>query len=207
SRDRPAELERALAAIASALVAMYATLLRMPERCDPYIYYNRVRPYIHGWKDNPALPEGVVYEGVEAYGGVPQRLRGETGAQSAIVPSLDAALGVAHRDDPLRPYLVEMREYMPPEHRGFIEAVEKGPSMRDYVIGHRERHPSLRDLYNKSVQQLALFRSKHLEYAALYIQQQSRGDPYNPADVGTGGTPFMPYLKKHRDETDAHLIP
>ena len=31
---------------------------RMPERCDPYIYFERVRPYIHGWKDNPALPEG-----------------------------------------------------------------------------------------------------------------------------------------------------
>jgi hypothetical protein len=24
--------------------------------------------------------------------------------------------------------------------------------------------------------------------------------------VGTGGTPFMPYLRKHRDETAAHVI-
>ena len=38
---------------------------RMPEKCDPYIYYNRVRPYIFGWKNNPATPQGVVYEGVE----------------------------------------------------------------------------------------------------------------------------------------------
>ena len=30
---------------------------RMPEKCDPYIYYNRVRPYIFGWKNNPATPE------------------------------------------------------------------------------------------------------------------------------------------------------
>ncbi|NND23439.1 MAG: hypothetical protein HKN86_01980 [Acidimicrobiia bacterium] len=38
---------------------------RMPEKCDPFIYYNRVRPYIFGWKNNPTTPEGVVYEGVE----------------------------------------------------------------------------------------------------------------------------------------------
>ena len=46
---------------------MRETLLRMPERCDPYIYYSRVRPYIHGWKNSPSLPQGVVYEGVADY--------------------------------------------------------------------------------------------------------------------------------------------
>ena len=38
---------------------------RMPEKCDPFIYYNRVRPYIFGWKNNPATPDGVIYEGVD----------------------------------------------------------------------------------------------------------------------------------------------
>ena len=28
---------------------------KMPEKCDPYIYYHRVRPYIFGTKDNPDL--------------------------------------------------------------------------------------------------------------------------------------------------------
>ena len=27
----------------------------MPEKCDPYIYYHRVRPFIFGTKDNPDL--------------------------------------------------------------------------------------------------------------------------------------------------------
>ena len=40
---------------------------RMPEKCDPFIYYNRVRPYIFGWKNNPATPNGVIYEGVDVY--------------------------------------------------------------------------------------------------------------------------------------------
>jgi hypothetical protein len=56
-----------LTALASAQEAMCSTLDRMPERCDPFIYYHRVRPFIHGWKNNPALPNGLVYEGVEEY--------------------------------------------------------------------------------------------------------------------------------------------
>jgi len=204
--DQRQELERHLVTIASALERAYATLLRMPERCDPYIYYHRVRPYIHGWKNHPALPEGVIYEGVEAYGGVAQQFRGETGAQSSIIPSLDAAFGITHEDDPLRPYLMEMRDYMPPAHRAFIEAIEQGPSIRQYVIAHRYDQPALRDAYNTCVHWIGQFRSTHLEYAGRYIHQQSQHSPDNPTNVGTGGTPFMPYLKKHRDETMAHLI-
>ena len=64
-------LEALLNEVDSSLRAMYATLRRMPEWCDPYVYYHRVRPYIHGWKNHPDLPDGVIYEGVEAYGGRP----------------------------------------------------------------------------------------------------------------------------------------
>ena len=203
---RAADLVEYLATIASSLRGMYGTLLRMPEHCDPYIYFHRVRPYIHGWKDHPALPGGMVYEGVDAYGGKGQRFRGETGAQSTIIPSLDAALGIAHGDDPLRPYLMEMREYAPPKHRAFIESVERGASIRDCVMRNAGHLPALRDAYNECVHQIELFRSKHLEYAATYVQKQSLKSPYNPTEVGTGGTPFLPYLKKHRDETTGHKI-
>src|SRR2546428_2301346 len=61
----PDEVMLCFQTVASAEKQMHHTLRRMPERCDPYIYYNRVRPYIHGWKDNPTLPRGVVYDGVE----------------------------------------------------------------------------------------------------------------------------------------------
>src|SRR6266568_1668350 len=44
-------LETRLAEVEASLASMYATLKRMPERCDPYIYFHRVRPYIHGWKN------------------------------------------------------------------------------------------------------------------------------------------------------------
>ena len=188
-----------------ALAAMYGTLCRMPEFCDPYIYYNRVRPYIHGWKNNPALPDGLVYEGVKAYGGKPQKLAGETGAQSSIIPALDAALGVGHDDDPLRPYLLDMRNYMPPAHREFIASVEASAGIRSFVMAQKD-NLVLREAYNACVTWVERFRAKHLEYAASYIFKQAQSSVANPTAVGTGSTPFMPYLKKHRDETSRHRI-
>ncbi len=197
-------LEGLLATAANSVENMYATLKRMPEWCDPYIYYHRVRPYIHGWKDHPDLPHGVVYEGVAAYAGEPQLFRGETGAQSAIVPSLDAALGVSHKEDTLRIYLMEMRDYMPPAHRAFIESLEARGSVRPFVRSCARTQ--LSDAYNACVDGLDRFRTLHLEYAARYIFRQAQTDPGNPHAIGTGGTPFMQYLKKHRDETSQHRL-
>jgi len=200
------EVADQLAIIAKSIEAMNRILLRMPERCDPYIYFHRVRPYIHGWANQPSLPSGIVYEGVEEYAGKGQNLRGETGAQSSIIPALDAALGVTHAEDMLRSYLNEMRDYMPPRHRGFIEAVEAGPSIREFVLRHSQAHPTLRDLYNAAIDEMGKFRSTHLEYAHSYINKQTRGDARNPNSIGTGGTPFIPYLTKHRNETKSHRI-
>src|SRR5438067_4081858 len=73
AENRPQDLQTHLTSIATALEKMYATMSRMPEFCDPYIYYRRVRPYIHGWKNQPALPDGLIYEGVAEYGGKPQQ--------------------------------------------------------------------------------------------------------------------------------------
>jgi indoleamine 2,3-dioxygenase len=201
AENRPESVASQLAIIARTIETMHAILLRMPERCDPYIYFHRVRPYIHGWSNHPSLPSGMLYEGVHAFGGNAQKFRGETGAQSSIVPSLDAALGITHGKDMLYSYLLEMRDYMPPAHRRFIATVESGPSVRDYAIAHKEQVPAIIDNYNAAVESLERFRSTHLEYAHSYIIKQSRGGARNPNSVGTGGTPFGPYLKKHRDET------
>lgn len=185
--------------VATALEEMNASLRRTPERCDPFIYFHRVRPFIHGWKNHPALANGLIYEGVDELSG-PQRLRGETGAQSGIVPVMDALLGVVHAPDPLREYLDEMRGYMPPAHRAFLEHVEAQRAVRSAVRELQGARPELAEVYDACLHWLEAFRSLHLEYAASYIHAQAGGGA-NPSDVGTGGTPFMRYLAKHRDET------
>lgn len=195
-------IETSLTTIASTLETMTATLRRMPERCDPYIYYHRVRPYMFGWKDNADMPNGMLYEGVAAYKGQPQQFRGETGAQSSIIPAFDAALGIVHEFDSMRAYLMEMRDYMPPPDRQFIEQLENGRSVRQFV--QEQAKPSLRAAYNEAIHQLHQFRQLHVEYAALYIIKPAQGA--KQGDVGTGGTPFTVYLKKHMRETAAHRL-
>jgi len=177
---------------------------RMPERCDPYIYFERVRPYIHGWKDNPALPNGVIYEGVERYGSAAQAFRGQTGSQSSIVPSMDALMGVGHAADPLREFLDQLHEYRPQPHRRFIDDVRANSTLRGFV--KEAGFAPLTDAYNANIQAVADFRTRHLEYAASYINKQGKREAGNDTEVGTGGTPFMRYLKKHRDETKANLL-
>jgi len=177
---------------------------RMPDRCDPYIYYQRVRPYIHGWANNPALPDGLIYEGVEKYDGEGQSFRGQTGSQSSIVPSMDALFQVRHGNDPLRAFLDELHAYRPVQHRRFIEDLRDQSKLREFAIASGDA--ALRNAFNASVEQVARFRTRHLEYAASYINKQAVSGKGNDTEVGTGGTPFMKYLKKHRDENRAQLI-
>jgi len=198
------EVTRLLNGIAAVWSDLNQIFDRMPERCDPYAYFERVRPYIHGWKDNPALPGGVLYEGVKTHGGMRQSYRGQTGSQSSIVPVMDALLGIGHAADPMKTYLDELHIYRPPEHRRFIDDIRSQSFLRPFVI--RASDAELSRAYNANIQAVADFRSRHLEYAATYINRQSRKATGNDTEVGTGGTPFMKYLKKHRDETKENLV-
>lgn len=195
---------RCLVAVTATLHEMRAILERMTERCDPNTYYHRVRPYMFGWKNNPELPDGMVYSGVEAYEGRPRQFRGETGAQSAVIYAVDGFLGIEHGYDEMRAYLMEMRDYMPVQDRRFIESVEAGPSVRAFVQERKAELPGLRADYNAAVEALYEFRRLHIEYAAMYVLKP--GQQENKGHVGTGGTPFTVYLKKHIDETLAHRV-
>tara|TARA_B100000575_G_scaffold215523_1_gene176233 strand:+ start:78 stop:1229 length:1152 start_codon:yes stop_codon:yes gene_type:complete len=177
---------------------------KMPEKCDPYVYYHRVRPYIFGTKDNPDLNQGLIYE--NQFNNKPQFFRGETGAQSSIIPLLDGALGIEHTNDNLRHYLNEMREYMPPKHRKMIEYVEQKSQAKKFI----DQSKKLTKEYDRCLEEIRKFRAMHLEYAATYIHKQAQvSNTFGTGGStirGTGGTPFMKYLKKHRDETQKQKI-
>lgn len=200
--NNPAGLIDALSTIATSLDLMCNTLDRMPEHCDPYIYFNRVRPYIHGWKENPALPNGLIYEGVSK---IPKLYKGETGAQSSIIPCFDALLGIKHAENPLKKHLDEMQNYMPPEHRAFLLYIQKNTLIREVMVKNKN-NPTLCEVYNQCIKSIVRFRNTHIGYAARYIQKQSQVSTANPTQVGTGGTPFMAYLKTHLEETEGYML-
>ena len=193
-----------LRAVATSIDAMRATLTRLPERCDPYIYYNRVRLFLFGSKNNPAFPDGIVYEGVEEYSGAAQYFSGETGAQSAIIPFHAEALGIEHQNDPLNDFMMSLRDYIPPRHRAFIEEIGPRVDLRGAVLSRRPTEAVA--AYNACIEAMRNFHDLHLRYAASYVHKQGRTSNANDNETGTGGTPFMKYLKLHLDNISAHAI-
>nr|WP_202487742.1 hypothetical protein [Streptomyces sp. SID8354] len=201
----PERTAEQLVLVGDVLERMLSVLRRMPEGCDPYIYYHRVRPFLFGWTGNPALPEGVVYEGVAAHEGRPQKFRGETGAQSSVIPAFDAVLGLDFSNDPLGAHLFGLREYMPPRHRAFLNALAQRTPLRPFVAGNASVSV-LVDAYNRCVTLSGAFRRQHHAYAASYIRAQQPASAANPVETGTGGTPFMTYLHQHAENTDQYLL-
>jgi indoleamine 2,3-dioxygenase len=149
---------------------------------DPALYHRTFRPYIRFF-------ENVVYEGVTE---APMNFRGETGAQSSIMPSLIAFMKIPHRASVLTSHLAEMRRFMPAPHRQLIADIESLPSPRDLADPRA---------YNDVLEGMATFRETHYKWAQEYINRWT-DDPR-----GTGGTPYMQWLKQLIDETRAHKLP
>ncbi len=164
----------------------------MEEGCRPEVYYETLRPFLF------AHPDGVVFDGVQAFGGKPQTFLGQTGAQSALIPSICASLGLRNERSELTSYLEAVRAYMPEPHRKFVAGLD-GQAVRD-CVSSTESEGMVRALYNSCVQKVVEFRRLHLVLAANYIA--SRMD--NPR--GTGGTDFMRWLKHMTRETTEQLI-
>jgi indoleamine 2,3-dioxygenase len=169
-------INAALKNIADAVRRQVGVLARIPEKMDPSLYYEKFRPYIRFF-------EHVVYEGVPD---VPIHHRGETGAQSSIMPLLIAFMKIDHKPSKLTDHLADMRNFMPAEHRALIAEVQALPSLRDLAA---------RDAFNEVLEAMATFREVHLRWAKEYIQRWE-DDPR-----GTGGTPYMKWLKQLIDET------
>lgn len=186
----PAALEQCLDAIPASLDRMIASFNRMPEGCDPDVYYQDVRRYNMGFKD-------VIYEGVAAFDGQPQTFRGGSGAQSSIIPALVAGLGIRHETSGLTHHLDTMQAYMPKPHREFIAHLRTA-RIRDAVI--QAGRPALTEIYNECLRQVLAFRQQHLRYADMYIARRGSA-------VGTGGTLFMDWLAQMTRETERQLLP
>ena len=190
--NEPGPIDDAVRDIAGAISEQVQVLRRIPEKMDPALYYKTFRPYIRFF-------ENVEYEAEVAGGrvaaGSAARLRinfrGETGAQSSIMPLLVAFMKIPHRPSMLTNHLIDMRNYMPAEHRALIAAVEAMLSIRSMASKQN---------YNAVLDAMAEFRSVHYGWAQEYIERRT-DDPR-----GTGGTPYMEWLKQLIDETLAFKV-
>jgi len=178
--DYKSLVDSALVIMSEAVGSMTHVLRRIPDHMDPALYYRTFRPYIKPF-------DNIVYEG--CFDNKPQSFRGETGAQSSILPTLVAFMKIPHASSILTDHLADMRKYMPHEHRTLIETAERLPDIRR--IADKEK-------YNALLDAIAEFRSVHYGWAVSYIRERTN-DP-----CGTGGTPYREWLKQLIDETLAH---
>jgi indoleamine 2,3-dioxygenase len=172
--------DAALAAVAGAVRRQAAVLKRIPEKMDPHVYFRSFRPYIRFF-------ENVVYEGVEQ---TPASYRGETGAQSSVMPALVAFMKIPHQPSQLTDHLSDMRRFMPREHRELLAEIAAMPDPRPLASP---------EPYNAVLEEMARFREVHFGWADLYIHQRV-SDPR-----GTGGTPYRQWLQQLIDETRRHM--
>lgn len=184
-----ATLTDELAKLETGIKAMSAALMRLTERCDPYIFYNRIRPYLAGW---PA--PGVTYAGT---GRPPQVWAGGSAAQSSLLQSIDAALDIRHEHAHTRGFLEAMLQYMPPRHRAFVAALREASGIRSRA---ESGSASLRDGYNACIAAADEFRRKHIGLTSQYIVKQANVH-VGPGTTGTGGTDFVEFLRESRIET------
>ena len=175
-------VDECLRTIEDCVLRQGKVLRRIPEHMDPMLYYRTFRPYIKFF-------ENVVYEGVSDE---PMNLRGETGAQSSIMPALISFLKIPHKPSPLVNHLADMRNYMPAEHRALLTELAALPPVRDVASC---------EAFNGVLDAVADFREVHHGWAHKYINAHV-ADPR-----GTGGTPYMGWLTQLIDETRGWRIP
>jgi indoleamine 2,3-dioxygenase len=187
-------IDAALRSIANAITDQIRVLRRIPEHMDPGLYYKTFRPYIRFFENvsYEANEQSSVADSTPATSAMTRiNFRGETGAQSSIMPTLVAFMKIPHRPSMLTDHLADMRNYMPPEHRALIEAVQAMPSIRPLAN---------KDSYNAILDAMAEFRAVHYGWAQEYINSRTQ-DPR-----GTGGTPYMEWLNQLIEETRAFKI-
>uniref|UniRef100_A0A3B4XVH3 Indoleamine 2,3-dioxygenase 2-like n=1 Tax=Seriola lalandi dorsalis TaxID=1841481 RepID=A0A3B4XVH3_SERLL len=164
--------------------------------------------FVSGWRDNPMLPNGLLYEGVSTE---PMFLSGGSAAQSSAIQCFDALLSIQH-DDETGAFLTRMRDYMPPAHCQLIETLSARPSLRDLILSCSSS--DLCQAYNSCVSAMVDLRSYHLFAVQKYIVgpgNRTMGCPLRGVgtmlnDKGTGGSNLMGFLKGVCNTTKKALI-
>lgn len=196
-RGDSAVVTSCLQELAQCITEITVIMQRLYEHCDPHVFYHKVRPFLAGSKNmgDAGLPRGVMFDvgtGVTEF----RQYGGGSNAQSSLVQFFDIVLGIEHRPTgvgragvgaaaatqsdsegvapkPRHNFIQEMREYMPHDHRRFLEHVGSVSNIREYVDTHRS-DKALCLAYDASLAMLRDLRDKHIQVVSRYIIVKSR---------------------------------
>jgi indoleamine 2,3-dioxygenase len=203
-------LKTLLDQIQTSLKEATGLLSRMYEHCQPDFFWKVLRPYLNGWEKVKKLTAdgkeeiGVRFEGVPTKDLKPtHHYKGSSGAQSSILPALDAALGVTHEIDGMFQTLLLFKFYMPLEHQIVISLFSRSKIKQAVKLSHC---PELWEAWEKAVEQIKAFRKGHLGLVAHYIYSAAEKQGVKREEItGTGGTGIHDYLVNRHESTQATL--
>ncbi|OGT69373.1 MAG: hypothetical protein A3I12_05725 [Gammaproteobacteria bacterium RIFCSPLOWO2_02_FULL_38_11] len=156
---------------------------RIEENCDPDYFWKSLRLYFQGW-------EGVAFEGLDnrqsSY-----HYRGPSGAQSSVVPALDAAFGIRHQFDEMYHMMLSLEFYMPSPHRAFIEFLKQSKIEKLVKLNPSK---DLKSAFGEVISTIHLFRSAHLRVVETYIYKPARREGVKGLILGSGNTPASHFL-------------
>lgn len=218
-RRDPEAVADALDAISQSMQDMTDALKMMHEYVEPSVFYGVMRIYLSGWKDNPIMPNGLIYEGVQTQ---PMEYSGGSAAQSSLLHCFDELLGVRH-EEKSSSFLIRMRDYMPPAHKKLIQDISMQPSLRSFV--QQQATERLERSFHLCVTKLLAFRNYHINVVSRFVtvpaararqlRKQSQDSdetevicraPTALDEKGTSGSGIMTFLKTVRNCTKGALL-
>jgi indoleamine 2,3-dioxygenase len=201
--NKEKELGHLLGQVRQSMRVATALLKRMAEACRPAYFWETLRLHLNGWekiKSPDGKETGIRFEGVATTDQTPSHsYRGASGAESSIIPALDAALGVKHELNGMFQTLLSFKTYMPVEHQIKISLLSR--SQISEVV-RQSKSKTLFTAWEDAIHGVKCFRLGHMGLVAKYLHQEAEKNGIKREDiVGTGGTPIDTYLGERHQTT------
>lgn len=211
------KVTKATTKVTECLKRICETMRKMKAGCQPEVFYHTLRPYLGGWLSRDR-PEGMYFEDVDKV----FKYDGGSASQSSLVQAFDIFLGVKQskgeckvdekgnkvtdsngnevKHPNVKGYLDRMRDYMPKEHREYLNKLEKDYEKVD-LFKYLDKCDK-GDLYKNCVRELVKFRKIHYGQIENYILKFI---PKHVTAKGTGNTELVDFLTSCIEKTEERL--
>jgi indoleamine 2,3-dioxygenase len=188
--------------VTSAIKGIKTILLNMYVGCKPEVFWTNVRIYLSGYTKDNGLPNGLGVTGTN----LKFNFVGGSAAQSTLIQTFDIFLGVEHKSEHGRKFLLDQRTYMPQKHQNFLSdlaSIYEKKTLKLIVTEYNDK--VVLNHYNMAVDALMEFRSSHYKLVHNYVIKFIKNPDFNTNNIyeekGSGGLPTE-QLKEFIDDTD-----
>ncbi|MCH9634166.1 MAG: hypothetical protein S4CHLAM7_09090 [Chlamydiae bacterium] len=187
--------------IADSLLKLAENIAKMKEHCDPKEFFYGLRPYLknhqHGFFIDTNTFENVFPGAKIRSGDLIYKARGASGAQSSIIPAIDACFSINITQEET---MSDMLNYMPRDHVELINWLTNC-KIKDFVSNSKDHR--IGKSYNAVIDAVTAVRKVHFdEIIEKYIMAFIPSEKLKKGATGSGGTDFTKFLPKNIKDTE-----